>query len=711
VTFPEAPMGQTLEMVVGSYDPTTDPDTWPWVDISTYLMPGRGTRITVGRAPSSNQAPPAQLTVYLKNPDGRFTKGNPASPYAPYVRKNTPIRYTEDPGVGTPGQYIVYATTWQPTLARGGRSPKLIVCQLTAHGITRRIGQGSPPLRSPLYRARHVVEPVAAWSLTDGNGADVAASEILGGNPMAPSGTVTFGSAPGTLTGTEAIAVLGDGSLHAAITPAASTGYLAFSVWFRAYADLHAGFAVDVFRATGLGGFASYRIVLIDSAIPPAGVLLNMVDNTGAGLLGGDTASGTPGRATNPFDTAWHEVFCDFTQSGGNVVIRTYLDGTLADTETKVGYTLGGLTGVTVCNDPYQGNIEFGPVSYYTSPASPSYAAGDGYSGELVTDRITRLGAELDIPVDIVGTSDRTMGPQPTGAALDLFREAEAVDLGMLVDGLANGGITYVCLEQRYNRPTDLTINMALGDLGGGFTPTDTDDGIRNDETVSRSGGGSVRFVDQDSVDRIGTYADATTVNVADDRALLDQAGWRPHLSPADDEYRYPGLELVLHARPDLIPEWLAAGLNSRITVTNLPADLGTVDDLDLVVEGYASLVVNRRSWRVAANCTPYGPYRVAELEDADFELRLDTDASTLDSGYSAGAVSLAVSHTGPRWITTAEDAASFPFDIEVDPGWRITVTGITGAGTSQTFAVAPIPAALTAGAALRVADPAVLAM
>jgi hypothetical protein len=83
----------------------------------------------------------------------------------------------------------------------------------------------------------------------------------------------------------------------------------------------------------------------------------------------------------------------------------------------------------------------------------------------------------------------------------------------------------------------------------------------------------------------------------------------------------------------------------------------------------------------------------------------------TLDSGYSAGAVSLAVSHTGPRWITTAEDAASFPFDIEVDPGWRITVTGITGAGTSQTFAVAPIPAALTAGAALRVADPAVLAM
>jgi hypothetical protein len=711
MAFPETAMGQTLEVLVGSYDPTTDPDTWPWVDLSDRLMPARGTSITVGRLDATSEAPPAVLVVSLKNPDGHLTKGNPASPYAPYITKNTPIRYTEDPGVGSPTEYILYATSWQPKLARDGRSPRLIVCQLTANGVRRRLSRGKTPLRSPLYRATHLVEPVASWPLTDAGGSETAASAVIGGSPMVPTGVVNFGVDAPELAGTEGVVTIGNGNLHGAIRPYALAGYLGISLWFQAYVTGGIGTVLKIMEATGSGTFASYSVGIVDAGVPPAGALLNMIDNTGSGLLGGDTASGTPGTPTNPFDGAWHEMYLGFTQSGTSVVITTYLDGVLADTETKVTSTLGILSGITLLNDPPgSGLVAFGPLNVYSSATAPSYAAGNGYTGESPTDRIARVCADLGVPCDIIGTSEQAMGPQPIAAPLAILREAEVVDMGLLVDGLGNGGFTYIAREQRYNLVPQLVIDMAQRQLVG-FAPVDDDQGLRNDVTATRPGGGSVRYVDQESVERILTYEDGATTNVEDDEQLLDQAGWRSRLSPDDRDYRYPTLTLALHANSDLIPDWTSTGLSTRAQVINPPAGLGVIDDLDLMVEGYTSLVVNRRSWRVEVNASPYRPYRVAELENADYELRGDTDGSTLDAGYAAGAVSLAVSHTGTRWITTVEDAASFPFDVEVEPGWTVTVTGIAGTGTSQTFTVSPTPAALLSGAALRLLDPAALAM
>src|SRR5690606_30587881 len=53
-----------------------------------------------GRADEASQTQPTNTAVLIKNEDGAFTPGNPASPYYPHVRRGLPLRILA-PG-GTP---------------------------------------------------------------------------------------------------------------------------------------------------------------------------------------------------------------------------------------------------------------------------------------------------------------------------------------------------------------------------------------------------------------------------------------------------------------------------------------------------------------------------------------------------------------------------------------------------------------------------------
>ena len=69
------------------------PATITWTDISQYVD-GIVNGITVSRGASDelSETQPGTATLRLDNADGRFTPGNAASPYYPYVRRNAPIR-------------------------------------------------------------------------------------------------------------------------------------------------------------------------------------------------------------------------------------------------------------------------------------------------------------------------------------------------------------------------------------------------------------------------------------------------------------------------------------------------------------------------------------------------------------------------------------------------------------------------------------------
>ncbi|MEU1008205.1 LamG-like jellyroll fold domain-containing protein [Streptomyces sp. NPDC005890] len=68
------------------------PATITWTDVTPYTDVVQGVAITRGAADELAETQPGTATVILDNTDGRFTPGNAASPYYPFVRRNTPVR-------------------------------------------------------------------------------------------------------------------------------------------------------------------------------------------------------------------------------------------------------------------------------------------------------------------------------------------------------------------------------------------------------------------------------------------------------------------------------------------------------------------------------------------------------------------------------------------------------------------------------------------
>ncbi|MFJ8791393.1 carbohydrate binding domain-containing protein [Streptomyces sp. NPDC102462] len=69
------------------------PETITWTDITPYVDVSKsGVTITRGAADEQAETQPGTATLFLDNEDGRFTAGNAASPYYPFVRRNAPIR-------------------------------------------------------------------------------------------------------------------------------------------------------------------------------------------------------------------------------------------------------------------------------------------------------------------------------------------------------------------------------------------------------------------------------------------------------------------------------------------------------------------------------------------------------------------------------------------------------------------------------------------
>ncbi|MEV6803133.1 LamG-like jellyroll fold domain-containing protein [Streptomyces sp. NPDC051132] len=68
------------------------PATITWADITPYVDVVQGVSISRGASDELAETQPGTASLALDNTDGRFTPGNAASPYYPYVRRNAPIR-------------------------------------------------------------------------------------------------------------------------------------------------------------------------------------------------------------------------------------------------------------------------------------------------------------------------------------------------------------------------------------------------------------------------------------------------------------------------------------------------------------------------------------------------------------------------------------------------------------------------------------------
>jgi hypothetical protein len=330
------------------------------------------------------------------------------------------------------------------------------------------------------------------------------------------------------------------------------------------------------------------------------------------------------------------------------------------------------------------------------------------YLGEYAADRLARLCAESGIPVTVTGVSLQRMGAQTTDAVLDLLRECEAVDGGILYDGVG-AGLAYVCRIQRETRVPTLTVDVAAGQVSKELTPVDDDAANRNAVTVKRRGGSTVTVTDIDGplgTSAIGTYDDSATLAIDSDTRIIDHAGWAVHLGTVEG-YRIPELRLDVAQHTELAPGVLALHPSSRVDLVNVNGVRTQLDEstISLLVEGW-SVELDQYTWAVKLNTSPAEPWRVARLaletgppaSAANAEARAQTDGAYVYAKANQGATTLQVATpSGPLWTTSTGD---YPMDLSVG-GRKVVATACTGAASPQTFTVAALAARALPGDAV----------
>lgn len=594
---------------------------------------------------------------------------------------------------------------WVPAwVPRSDKSGKIRTVPVSAKGALYRSkpATGNAPELSPFRRLITSTPGLLGyWPCEDLAGSTQVASAIPGGTPMAVTGTVDFAGDPSAAggsgfernftalgftnlitPGTKALPNLAaGGKLTGTVTRLAASSPVQWSVCFLARTNsLQAGEEILLMEWTTPGGtYKTWRIY------QQAGGTIE--------LFGIDAADVGWSLGNWPdLSVVLTEYRIEAETVGGGATIRIYVDGDLKDDNTFGATTLtpvvtvianplaNSVTGVTgwwighiqvwdTSTPPPLGLVELlGPplaqTDTYGEPVYPFYR----WLNETSHDRLERLGGQATMPMFVppVDAGDVTrMGPQPDGTGIDLMRECERTDGGVLYE--RPFGLGYVPRTALYNAVPALELSTA--DLAEAPAPDGSRQRYRNRWDVTRTLGSSA-VAEAPEIEQ-GAIVNPHTreINTADESTLADHAGWGLHLT-SSLELRWPALELDLWTAPHLLDAWLNCRPGSRITAADPPADVAG-QDIDVILEGWA-VTLGHKSLRIVANCSPA---RLWDIAEADGEPLVAADGSTLAIAADASDTQLLVSYSpddGP-W---SEAAADVPFEAVVS-GEPLAVTAV----------------------------------
>lgn len=579
---------------------------------------------------------------------------------------------------------------------RWDKSANDATAPVTASGVLRRLSQGQSPLQSPLYKTFTGKRPFlyAYWPLEDDSGALTASGIGVGVKPAAVYSAdfgysgLALGGASSTMTITQ------DTTISANIPKTTISNFASgWSVDFMILMEAlpPSGQDATVFQVRTSGLKASIAVVVQNGG----NVGFHCVDSDG--VVGGFATLNAGSFAAG----AWYDIRLEVYQPSGagtDISIRiTSLNITTGVVNQFIfsGQGVGSL-GIPLNWAFYGSSTSFpagsvGQVAFFNFGAVFSQTdiltAARGYAGESPTTRITRLCSEQNVPLTSLGPSNTIMGPQKNATFLELLRECEAADLGVLYETKYALGLGWRPRSARYSVRNTLNVNVALGYLADAPEPTDDDQNVRNDWTVSRPQGSSVQIIDQAHIDAQGRYDDSVEINVSTDAVLDDQAGFRVYLGTRD-ELRWPSIKLDLARNPVLISNWMSLLVGTRINITNFPS--GQLPGIlpDLIIEGW-SQTITPYGWDVQLNCSPALPWVQTDNaavtgSTSSTDPRADSDSSFLNATITSSATSMVVGRAAgdPLW-----DSGSVPFDVGLT-GERVTVTAISGTGSTQTFTI-----------------------
>lgn len=675
----------------------------PWVQIRTPLSGPPTTNIHSGTAPlelapiAASDATPVEGRVHRAEVRSGIGGTIVASPDVRPLAEGA-TGWTDSAGrVWTLGadadisdrqyRFVGEVSAW-PT--RWDVSGADIYVPIEAAGVTRRMGQGKKALGSTLRRRVPAFAPLAYWPCEDEDGARQAYSPIAGVSPLVVSPGFRFGQ-DDSLAGSSSLPSVEAGSTMRGPVPAPPVTPTEWSV--------HMVYAVDAapvsdaqflaWRATGtvtrwqiiqrsgtatIRGYAPDDTLIVDQAIG----------------IGADVFTG------------WQRFYFRLSASGGTVTWRIdwfNIGGAAGGFSSTYAGTTGRVTEVNTVFGASITGLKVGHIAVLPTAVTAAYTSADhGFSGETVLDRLYRLANEESDQVDLSWVDGDTavpserLGPQRPDTLLELLEEAAATDGGILYERLDRLALIYRDRASLYNQDVRLALDYtAEGEVPPPLEPVEDDQRIRNDVTVTRSGGSSGRAVLESGPlsvlpppDGVGPYDEAVTLSLYTDAQPELIAQWRMHLGTWD-EARYPTISVWLHAAPHLIDDILGLDIGDRVTISNPPPWLppGLIDQH---MRGYTE-TLGLFEWTLSMNCTPAGPWTVGVLEDSVLG-RADTDGCTLTGALTSTATSVGVtSSPGPRWITSSVFPSQFPFDITVG-GEVMRVTACTGTGLAQTFTV-----------------------
>lgn len=608
--------------------------------------------------------------------------------------------------------------------ARWDKSRRDATVPIKCAGIMRRLTQGTPPSLSPLARtiASYAdANLVAYWPCEDDANATFVASGLPNDSAMVvqgapvfadydpdatPSGTFRHGTAP-------LVNLQNGGKLIGVVDDPDASGTQWAVMWFSEWLPTVSEVRTVAEWLTPGGTYVRWQFV-INGAGGGSVIAYDAANNPTTVLNSGDIVTGLP----NFTITA--------KQNGINADVTLNTGGNLDDSQTLASIDVASITaftfnpnGSTTTNSFAVGHAQVWATATpptFDGNSTDSYGESVGralssYQNEVATDRLTRMCSELGIPlvIDTVAAGDEIrMGPQLTNTFLELAREVEAAEGGVLYE--VGFGLGYQSRAVRENAAVVFNLDFSSGHVSEPPEPADDDQRYRNRWTASRSAGSSSTVEDTDLVTLDQAYADSVTVNVIDDTLLPDQAGWRLHLSTVDED-RWPSISINFASTGgrNLIESWAALGYGARMELANPPSQVDTTP-ISAFIEGKVE-EFTPFDWDAVINTTPARPFDVgviaADSGDTSSTLaRLAADDSTLFAAITSSATTMSVKPGGVRWTTASDD---FTPNLRIIVGGEImdisnivnapTFVNVGTAAHADNASVVPgLPAGLTAG-------------
>ena len=605
-----------------------------WVDITPDVRVDPGLTITFGVPNESATADPSTCTLTVNNRDGKYSPRNPAGPYYGHLTRNTPLRVLVGSGPDNsrfagevsefPGRWNLPGTdVWTP---------------LVASGVLRRLARANALDSTLVSGIRKIITGgniTGYWPMEDQSGSTYFASGMHAGGPPATFLGSPVLAAVDPLVSTNPIPTFNNAGANA--SPAIVTGTGHTVGFLLSMPEGGTANGAEILRVQSLVGTIAIWVLTYETGglfrlrayTQPGGAgyteVLNTVSNQ---VLDGNTRWVTLEHRNVGANVQWNLSATGIGTSSGTILNQQVG----APSRVYVGY---GLTyGAPITGDVAIGHLITGNV--FQAAATLDFdAALRGYAGETTAARMTRVAALAGIPMTVMGgtATSTLLGPQPDGTALDVMRAAEAADVGgILRESITEVGLVYMTRSARYSRAVQVALDYEGGDLSPPLEPTDDDANVRNDVTVTRIDGTSVRTIAetgplnaQEYPDGVGPYPYQATLNLYTDSQVADVANWILTQGTID-ETRWPQLTVDLVKNADLVAAIEPLRPGYRLTVDNLP-DWSGAESADLHAIGWTEFIGSHRRL-ITFNCVPGGEgtaYNVLILDDLTYGV-LDSD-------------------------------------------------------------------------------------